>query len=863
MPKFKRLLRYALILALAGTLLGAAAVGVAYWLIAPRLPSVDSLKNVQMQVPLRVLSADGKLIAEFGEMRRLPVQIDHVPARLKNAVLAAEDDDFYHHSGVDWAGTLRAAIHVVLSGGKKTQGGSTITQQVARNFFLSSQKTYTRKATEIFTAFRIEHELSKDQILQLYLNKMFLGHRTYGVGAAAQYYYGKTLDQLTIPECAMLAGTFQLPSVVNPIDHHKRARARRDYVLGRMLANNFITRAQYKQAMATPLHAAPHELPVAVHAPYLAEMVRQAALDKLGNAALSDGYVIRTTIKTRDQAAARAAVRNGLMAYDRRHGYRGPEAHVPLPTPATTKDYAAALSHYNEVAGLQPGIVTASSADHASVYLPDGRSVTLKLDAVAWAAKYLKPRYHGPKPKHVDDVLKRGDIIRLIQNDKGAWKLAQIPAAESGLVSLDPEDGAVRALVGGFSFLRSKFNRALMPGSGRQPGSSFKPFIYSSAFEHGFTPASIINDAPVVLPDPSKPDGEWTPSNDDGKFDGPIRLRTALIESKNLVSVRLLDTIGLRFARQYVLRFGFDPDNVPNNLSMALGTASVSPLSMARAYAVFANGGFLIQPYFIKEIDNRNGKTIYRADPLRACRNCQARLLQEGNSTGLPPAPSSSVVAGAKYAGASGLLPLGAASGSSAPAAATSAAAAASSVATTTSTATPMPASAASASEPRLAPRVIGIRNDYLTTSLMKDVILHGTGIAARALHRPDLAGKTGTTNQHRDAWFCGFDSKLVTTVWVGFDNYSTLGYEFGASAALPIWMDYMGSVLKGVPESSLPRPPGIATLLIDKKTGLPTSADNPDAMSEIFKVEDVPRLRAKAKKAKQNKNQQHAYDIF
>ncbi|KGI76842.1 penicillin-binding protein 1A [Oleiagrimonas soli] len=842
MPIIKRLLRYALILALAGTLLGAIAIGVAYWLISPRLPSVDSLKDVQMQVPLRVLSADGKLIAEFGEMRRLPVKIDNVPARLKHAVLAAEDDDFYHHGGVDWTGTLRAAIHVVLSGGKKTQGGSTITQQVARNFFLSSQKTYTRKITEIFTAFRIEHELTKDEILQLYLNKMFLGHRTYGVGAAAQYYYGKTLDQLTIAECAMIASTFQRPSVVNPTDHQRLGHARRDYVLGRMLANNFITKAQYEEALATPLHAAPHELPIAAHAPYLAEMVRQAALDKLGNAALTDGYVIHTTIRAQDQADAVAAVRKGLLEYDRRHGYRGPEAHVQLPPQAQASDYAKILAHYHDVGGLKPALVVTSGNDDARLVLDDGRNVQLKLDAVAWAQKYLKPRYRGPKPKHVDDVLKPGDIVRLRKDDKGQWQLAQIPAAQSGLVSLNPDDGAVLALVGGFSFQRSKFNRALMTGSGRQPGSSFKPFIYSAAFEHGFTPATIINDAPVVLPDPSKPNGQWTPSNDDGKFDGPIRLRTALIKSKNLVSVRLLDTLGLQFARQYALRFGFDPDAVPDNLSMALGTASVSPMTMARAYAVFANGGFLVEPYFIQEIDNRDGQTIYKANPLRACRDCQARLLQSSDASDtLPPAPSSSVAAAASYAGTDGLLPLQPIASSSSP----------------------QPAEASSTAEPRLAPRVINIRNDYLTTSLMKDVILHGTGIAARALNRPDLAGKTGTTNEHRDAWFCGFNDKVVTTVWVGFDNFSTLGYEFGATAALPIWMDYMGAALKGTPESALPRPPGITSLLINRNTGLPTTADDPDAMPEIFKVEDVPHLQELARKAKQDQNQKHAYDIF
>jgi penicillin-binding protein 1A len=842
---FKRLLRYALILALAGTVLGAAGLGIAYWLIAPRLPSVDSLKDVRMQVPLRVLSADGKLIASFGEMRRIPIKIQNVPARLKDAVLSAEDSGFYHHSGIDVEGTLRAAVHVILAGGRKVQGGSTITQQVARNFFLSPQKSYTRKLTEIFLSFRIENALSKDQILQLYLNKMFMGHRAYGVAAAAQVYYGKTLDQLTLAQCAMLASLYQAPSVVNPITNPKRAIARRNWVLGQMLSNGFINKAQYQQAIAEPDEAYPHEPPVQVHAPYVAEMVRQAALKRLGNAALTDGYVIRTTINGPRQQDAVDALRNGLIAYDHRHGYRGPEAHVQLPPQAGPDDYNKALSSYDDIAGMVPAIVTASDAKQASVYLNDQESVTLDLDAVSWARPYVNEDHAGARPTHVNTVLKRGDIIRVARDDKGQWQLAQIPAAQSGLVAMNPDTGAVEALVGGFSFQRSKFNRALMPGSGRQPGSSFKPFLYSAAFDHGFTPASIVNDAPVVMNDPSKPDGSWTPSNDDGKFDGPIRLRTALVESKNLVSVRLLDALGLRFARQYAHRFGFSLSQLPDNLSMALGTASVSPMSMARAYSVFANGGFLVKPYFISEIDNRDGKPVYRADPLRACRNCEARLLQNpeklADDADAPSSASSSAPSGDD--GDSVLVPVNA---SSAAVAASSA-----------------PASAASIA-PRLAPRVIKPRNDFLITSLMKGVILHGTGRAARSLKRPDLAGKTGTTNDHRDGWFCGFNTTLVTTVWFGFDNYSSLGKgEFGAQTALPIWINFMGPALKDVPESSLPMPPGITTLLIDKKTGLPTTLEDPDSMQEYFKVEDVPRLREAAKQQQQAKQQQHAYDIF
>lgn len=831
----KRLLRYALILALAGILLGAAAIGVAYWLISPRLPSVASLKDVRMQVPLRVLSADGKLIATFGETRRIPVHIEDVPARMKNAVLAAEDSNFYHHPGVDWQGTLRAAYRVIMSGGDKTQGGSTITQQVARNFFLSPQKTYTRKLTEMFTAFRIEHELSKDQILELYLNKMFLGHRSYGIGAAAQYYYGKTVQQLTLGECALLASSFQLPSVVNPLSHPERALARRNWVLGQMLSNRFITRTQYEQAIAEPNNAFPHEPPIEVEAPYLAEMVRLQALQRLGNAALTGGYVVRTTIDSRLQRDADHAVRAHLVEYDHRHGYRGPEAHVELPPDAGTEAFDEALAAYDDVSGMVPGIVAASDATQATVYLADRDSATLDMDAVAWARPYVNASRAGAKPRSVDAVLKRGDIVRMALDKEGKWQLTQIPAAQAALVSLDPEDGAVKALVGGFNFVRSKFNRALMSGSGRQPGSSFKPYLYAAALAHGFTPSSIINDAPVSFPDPSRPNGIWSPSNDDGKFDGPMRLREALVKSKNLVSVRLLNALGLRVAREYITRFGFSLDQLPQNLSLALGTASVSPMSMARGYAVLANGGFLVDPYFIAQIDDRNGKPIFVAEPPRACRNCEARLLDNPDVVDNVPEQQPAEATTAPLPDA--LVPVAAGSTGTAP---------------------------AETAAPRLAPRAIDVRTDYLIVSMMRDVVRRGTGSAARALGRDDLAGKTGSTNDHRDAWFSGFDANLVATVWVGFDDFSSLGRgEFGAKAALPIWMGYMGAALKDKPSATLPMPPGIATVAINRYSGLPTGSDDPNAMQEIFKVEDVSRLREAARQQQENKDQQHAFDIF
>ena len=839
---FKRLALIALIGLACLVVLCIIAGGVTYWLIEPRVPSVASLKDVQMQVPLRVLSADGKLIAEFGETRRIPVQIGNVPAYLKNAVLAAEDADFYHHSGIDLTSTFRAALEVALHHGEKVQGGSTITQQVARNFFLSPQKTYTRKLTEMLTAFRIENELSKDQILQLYLNKMFLGHRSYGVAAAAQYYYGKPINQLTLAQCAAIASSFQSPSVVNPTDHKQRLLVRRNWVLGQMLSHRFINKAEYEQAIAAPDDAAPHEPPIEVDAPYLAEMVRQQALQKLGNQAQTDGYVIRTTIDSHLQALANHALRSRLEEYDHRHGYRGPEAHVALPQPATPAALEQALSNYNDVSGLYPAIVTEAKDNDAEAYVQGGQTITLSIANTKWAMGFARKAKTGGKG--VASILQPGDIIRVrevadaealpataskpskdekIAADKKHWELEQIPAAQSAMVVLSPNDGAVKALVGGFNFQLSKFNRAVQ--TQRQPGSSFKPFIYSAAFSRGYTPSSIINDAPIALPDPAKPGGLWTPQNDDGKFRGPMRLREALAQSVNLVAIRLLDAVGVRYVREYATRFGFPLDAIPANLSMALGTASVSPMAMARAYAVFANGGFLINPYYIAEIDNRDGQAIYKADPLQACRTCEARLLDEGKTTAAPAQPAAAAGDPGALADTANALGQG------------------------------------ESSKPLLAPRVIDPRNDYLMDSLMQSVVDHGTGFAVKQLGRSDLAGKTGSTNDHHDGWFCGFNADLVATVWVGFDDYRSLGHgEFGAKTALPIWMAFMEPALQGQPEASLPMPPGIVTATIDRTTGLPAPPGDTDTMSEIFKIEDLDRLR---EQAKQQQNQAPAYDIF
>ena len=834
---FLRLLRYALILGATGILLGCAAIGVAYWLIAPRLPSVDVLRDVRLQVPLRVYSADNKLVATFGETRRIPVKIDRVPKDLKNAFLAAEDANFYSHPGVDWQGVLRAVGLMISKRTLHVPGGSTITQQVARGFFLSSEVSFTRKLTEIFLSFRIEHELSKDDILQLYLNKIFFGNRAYGVAAAAEFYYGKTLDQLTLGESAMLASLPKFPSSSNPLNNRARAMERRNYVLQRMLDNSFITPEQFKQGNAEPDLSYAHEPPIEVEAPYLAEMVRQDALERVGNDALTDGYSVYTTLDSRAQDAANQALRDDLIAYDERHGFRGPEAHVEISAHPAPAELDKVLEPFHPVVGLVPAVVTESSEKTATVYLIDGQSVPLELEAMKWAQRYKDESHRGAPPKRVDDVLKPGDVVRVARNADAKWKLSQIPGAQGALVSLDPEDGAVKAEVGGFSYSRSKFNRAVQ--SARQPGSSFKPFFYAAAFEHGFTPASIINDAPIVFADPSKANGLWTPKNDDDKFDGPMRLREAMVQSKNLVSVRLLDAIGVRYAREYASRFGFPLEQIPENLSMALGTASVSPLMMARAYAVFANDGFLVDPYFIDRVTDRDGKVIYKAQPVVACRKCPQRLLEDTrvaseaaakNETGSSVKASLSPITNAQAA----------------------------------------TAAVADPSAPKLAPRVLDARIAYLIGSLLHDVVRRGTGHDAMVLKRNDLAGKTGSTNDHRDAWFNGYNENLVASAWVGFDDFSSLGRangvgEFGAQAALPMWIAYMRETLKGVPEKPFETPPGITTARIDPATGQLAPAGEGNSMLEYFKTEDVARLASGPNNPseEEKKVQQDAYGIF
>lgn len=828
----KKILKWVLRLSLLGAITGLIAVTVAYLVVAPELPDVETLRDVQLQVPLRVYTEDGRLISVFGEKRRIPVAIDDIPEQLKNAFIAGEDARFYDHPGVDYQGITRA-VWTLATTGEKTVGGSTITQMLARNFFLTLEKTYSRKIREIFLAIKIERKFSKDEILELFLNKILLGHRAYGVGAAADVYYGKTLDELTLAQCAMIAALPKAPSRINPITSPARALERRDYVLSRMRELDYIGEAAYLQAQAEPDNAFYHGATTEVSAPYLAEMVRRSTVAKLGEKAYTGGYVVRTTINSRLQTAANEAVKAGLEEYDRRHGYRGPEAQVALDENFGPGDWAEALSPFRPLAGLVPGLVTVAEEGLALVYLRSGQTIALALEQVAWAKKFISRDRYGLPPETVSDVLQAGDVIRVRLHNDGTWRLGQLPDAEASLVSLDPDGGAIIALVGGYEFSRSKFNRITQ--SRRQPGSSFKPFLYSAALERGFTTASIINDAPIVFED-AELERTWKPQNFSEKFFGPTRLREAMVNSRNLVSIRLLRDIGIGFAREYISAFGFDPGVLPSNLSMALGSADLPPLSMARGYATFANGGFLIDPYFVAEITDAEGAPVFMANPPQVCADCEhaTKAQDELLTTNRRDEPE--------------YRPLLIGAGDDEAEAAQG------------------PGAELSWSvEPRYAPRVISPQNAFLVRSMMMDVIRRGTGRKALELGRADLAGKTGTTNEQRDAWFSGYNDQVVTTVWVGFDNHDPLGRaEVGGRAALPIWIQFMATALEGMPDNPPVLPPGLVQARINPDTGLLAALDNPAAIMEVFQAGRLPELEAELEGIDRDvTTEEDPYDIY
>ncbi len=814
----KKVFKWFFVFIFLSAVMGVSAIGIAYLVFEPDLPDVDTLRDVQLQVPLRVYTQDGKLIGLFGEMRRVPVTLDDMPDMLEQAFIAGEDARFYEHPGVDYQGISRAAF-TLLTTGEKSVGGSTITQQLARNFFLTAEKTFTRKIKEIFLALKIEQELSKEEILELYLNKIFLGYRAYGVGAAAEVYYGKPVGELTLAQAAMIAALPKAPSRINPINQPERATERRNYVLSRMLELGYIDQPQYDQALAEKDSAFYHGMSAELSAPYVAEMVRVKALEMLGQQAYTGGFEIYTTIDSRLQMAADQAISKGLEEYDRRHGYRGPEARIDLADRNTPQQWNEVLEPYRPISGWLPGLVTEVEDKLALVYLLDGQTVAIELQD--WMGKFISRDRVGVKPKTFSDVLAAGDIVRIRMNDEGNWELGQVPEVEGALVSLNPGNGWILSLVGGYDFSRSKYNRVIQ--SKRQPGSSFKPFVYSAALERGFTTASLINDAPIVFDDPEL-ERTWKPQNFSEKFYGPTRMREAMVHSRNLVSIRLLRDSGLEFSRDYILKFGFDDGDLTRDLTLALGSASVPPLAMARGYAVFANGGFLVEPVFIDRIVDAAGGLVYQTPIPRLCGPCDEPVVADSSeeedmaeATLLQPE----------------LRPLDITRNQPG---------------LDETLATVGQAPIRIQSEPTIAPRVITEPNAYLVRSMMMDVIRRGTGTKAMQLGRNDLGGKTGTTNEQRDAWFSGYNNEVVTSVWVGFDNHEPLGRrELGGAAALPIWIDYMAVALEGVADQQPPMPPGLAQARIDPETGLLARLDNPDAIMEIFAAGNLPPMEPEA----------------
>lgn len=767
-------------------LLGFLSVVVVYFFLSPKLPEAESLKETQLQVPLRIFSAEGLLMGEFGEQRRIPVKFEEVPQQLIEAFLAAEDARFYEHPGVDYQGLLRAAV-VLASTGEKTQGGSTITMQVARNFFLSNEKTYLRKINEIILSFEIEHILTKNEILELYLNKIFLGQRAYGIAAAAEVYYGKRLDDLTLSEMATIAGLPKAPSTTNPISNADRATTRRNYVLGRMLEVGFIDTQAYQQALSEPVTARYHSREIEVYAPYVAEMVRTQLVNDYGEDVYTNGFRVHTTIKADHQSAATTALQRALLAYDRRHGYRGATETLALESLPDATTAEQLLSAHPNVGPLRPSLVLSldDQAATALVYIRRLGEVSLPFKSVEWARPQLSVNSMGSRPQKMSDVLKAGDIVFLEQTTSD-WLLAQVPEAQAAFVAVSPQDGAITALQGGFDFFHSKYNRVMQ--SSRQPGSGFKPFLYSAALERGYNAATIVNDAPVVYDDPGL-ESVWRPQNYSGRFFGPTRIREALVHSRNLVSIRVLRDIGIAYGAEFTERFGFSPNQLPRNLSLSLGSGSAAPIDMARGYSVIANGGYRVEPYVVSKIEDTFGTIVMQAKPLTVCETCIAPLIETAEIY----TEEAQAIAGDFMA----ITP---------------------------------------------AERVISAQNAFLIDSMLRDVVREGTGRQALSLGRGDLAGKTGTTNNMVDAWFNGYSPNLVAISWVGFDTPSTLGRaETGGRAALPMWIEFMKTALKDFPEQPPILPVDMVTVRIDPDTGLLARPGSSNTINEIFRANEVP----------------------
>ncbi|MGI9277298.1 MAG: penicillin-binding protein 1A [Endozoicomonas sp.] len=787
----------------------------AYLYLSPSLPAVDTLRDVRLQTPLRVYSQDDKLIAEFGEKRRSPAHFDDVPYQLVQAFMAAEDDRFYYHPGVDPVGLMRAAVQLV-STGRIQSGGSTITMQVAKNFFLSHERVFSRKFNEILLALQIEQQLSKDEIFELYLNKIYLGNRAYGVEAAAQVYYGKSVDDLSLAQLAMIAGLPKAPSRYNPINDPERSLIRRDWILGRMRDLSYITDSEYQTAITESVTARYHGPRIEMHAPYVAEMVRQEMIERFGPETYTEGFQVYTTVDSKLQASANTAVNNGLYAYNERHGYKGPvsnlidnittdseeQAGQTLSEEERLESWKKELAATRNISSLAPAVVTFVEEQSVDILLKNDETATIDWDNLKWAKRFINVNAFGFDPKQAADVLKEGDRIWVRKMPDERYRLGQEPEAQASLISMNPKDGAILSLVGGFNFYDSMYNRATQ--AVRQAGSSFKPFVYSAALHEGLTAATVINDAPVVFADEGL-EGTWRPNNDNMKFNGPMRLREGLYRSRNLISIRILREIGVNNTVRFLEGLGFSSESLARNLSLALGNVSMTPLELTTGYAVLANGGYRIQPYLISRVEVMDD-IVYQTEPATVCPECESEDTSPIEQPLLASAEAIPDFSGAETLPAMDLVP-------------------------TEEKSLPV-------AEQVMDPRVNHIIND-----IMNDVIWKGTGKRARALNRHDIGGKTGTTNDSKDAWFVGYNPEVLTSVWVGMDNYSTLGrWEYGANAALPIWLEFMRTAIGEMPEQKLPQPEGIVSVRIDPRTGKLARQGDSEAIFEIFRQEKAPR---------------------
>ena len=784
-----KILKITISFTLAGVAAAFIAISGAFLYLAPDLPDVDTLTDIQLQIPLRIYSADGLLIGEFGEQRRTPVAFQDVPADFINAFIAAEDDRFYHHGGVSIKGLARA-VYQMLSGSDTQTGGSTITMQVAKNYFLTPERKIIRKVREIFLAIQIERRLSKQQILELYINKIFLGHRAYGIAAASQVYYGKPISELDLAQYAMIAGLPKAPSDYNPISNPERALVRRNWILERMHTLGYINQNAFETARRAPVTAERHQQAIDIDAPYIAEMARREVLAQYGPKAYTDGLQVYTTVLGNLQQSASQSVKRGLHAYDARHGFRRQQHITDISEQAREKAFRKLAT----IGELQPAIAVAVEERQVTAALRDGSEVTINWDnGLSGRRPYISENRQGPEITSAGDIIKAGDVIYLSGDEEEQWQLQQLPAAEAALVSINPENGAILALTGGYDFYKSRFNRATQ--AERQVGSTIKPFVYGAALANGMTAATIINDAPIVVESEQLED-VWRPRNA-GAFSGPVRLREALYRSKNLVSIRILREIGIRKTIDYMTPFGFSEERLPHNLSLALGSASFTPMTVATAYAAYANGGFKVTPYLIDRMVDADGDTLYQADPLTVCRDCQDNMANNSTMT-------------------------------------------------------------------RTAPRIIGEDVAFIVDSLLRDVIQKGTGRKARALNRNDIAGKTGTTNGPTDAWFAGYHPNIVTVAWLGFDNNAALGYrEYGGSAALPIWIDYMREALAGQPVIERRQPDSVVSVLINRQNGKRARPGSADSMFEYIQSSELMHMEMDIRQEKSREAPAGIEDMF